>query len=1022
MNKRKSLLNKPRKTAGRPTIAYLAPEAVVDGTATSLWTGVEAGAREYDLNLIAFPGGNIRFDPDPQGARGQANIIYELVTPAIVAGVLAWASALRVSAIKSECLTEEQWIGFHDRLRPLPIVTMSEAVPGYPVVIAESQLGMREALAHLIEVHGCRHIAFIRGPENHPSATARYQTYLKTLSEFGIPVRPDLISAPKDWNRALGAQAVALFLDQHKLRLGVDIEAIASASDVFAATAMEELRRRDIRVPEDIAVIGFNNSAEAQYATPPITSVMTPFYEQGHEAVHTLQQCLRHEAVPDEKVVPSRLVIHQSCGCLDGTVIQAGGSAAAAESVAVEAVLRARRENIIREMRAAVRPMEMTDAAWAETLLDSLVRALEQAQAVVFLTTLREVLRPVTLTPVYASIWQNVISVIQRHALASSQAQPALIVLGQARLLLSEATIRAQAAQQLQAEVQARQLRLVSADLLSTFDVTQMVDVLARALPEMGIPSCYLALYENPQPYLYPQPAPEWSRLILAYTEDGRIPLAADGLQFPTRDLLPPDLLPAHRRYTMMLQALHFQNSQIGFVMFEVGPRNWPIYDMLRGEISTSLQGALLVRQVRQRMVQLETSAEVARSVSGVLDMEALMHRVVNLVQQRFGLYYVGLFLLDGAQAVLKMGSGAAGRQMAMEGFRLPSDGASAIARCIATRQAQCAADGADVYPLLPETRAELALPLVNRGKVSGALSIHLDQARTFDPAEIAVFEMLAGQLSTTIENARAYDAIRDLSERLQQENLRMTAELTVTQRLQQMLLPTATELSQIAELDIAGFMQPAEEIGGDYYDVLCHNGRIKFGIGDVAGHGLESGVVMLMLQTAVRTLLTSDECDPVRFLEILNRLLHDNLHRMQTERSMTLTLVDYDSYPHPQVRISGQHEPVVVMRGDGSVEIKDTLNLGFPLGLVDTVAEFVDELTIALNPGDGLVLYSDGITEAENDAGELYGLARLCAVAARNWNLSAAEIRSAIAADIQGFIGEHTVFDDITFLIIKQR
>jgi len=109
--------------------------------------------------------------------------------------------------------------------------------------------------------------------------------------------------------------------------------------------------------------------------------------------------------------------------------------------------------------------------------------------------------------------------------------------------------------------------------------------------------------------------------------------------------------------------------------------------------------------------------------------------------------------------------------------------------------------------------------------------------------------------------------------QQLRAENMRMSAELSVTRRLQQMVLPTNQELKAVAGLDIAGFMEPTDEIGGDYYDVLQHDGRILFGIGDVTGHGLESGVLMLMAQTAVRTLLENGETDPVRFLNTLLRL-----------------------------------------------------------------------------------------------------------------------------------------------------
>jgi serine phosphatase RsbU (regulator of sigma subunit) len=266
---------------------------------------------------------------------------------------------------------------------------------------------------------------------------------------------------------------------------------------------------------------------------------------------------------------------------------------------------------------------------------------------------------------------------------------------------------------------------------------------------------------------------------------------------------------------------------------------------------------------------------------------------------------------------------------------------------------------------------------------------------------------------------------IKALNERLKDENLRMAAELEVTRQLQQMILPTEDELRQVEGLDIAGFMEPADEVGGDYYDVLQHDGKLKIGIGDVTGHGLESGVVMLMLQTAVRTLLTSGEKDPVRFMDVLNRTLHDNMRRMNVDKSLTLALLDYACGYTDRVGklyLSGQHEYLIVMRRDGRAELVDTLDLGLPVGLVTGIADFVGELSVELGPGDGVVLYSDGFTEAENEAGEFYGLERLCAVVSQHWAGSAEEIKEAVVRDAREFIGGQMVYDDLTLLVIKQR
>ena len=264
-----------------------------------------------------------------------------------------------------------------------------------------------------------------------------------------------------------------------------------------------------------------------------------------------------------------------------------------------------------------------------------------------------------------------------------------------------------------------------------------------------------------------------------------------------------------------------------------------------------------------------------------------------------------------------------------------------------------------------------------------------------------------------------ANQKITVLNERLKSENMRMSAELDVTRKIQQMLLPKDRELKEVIGLDIAGFMEAAEEVGGDYYDVLQHKGRVKIGIGDVTGHGLESGVLMIMVQTAVRTLLTYNEPDPVKFLSAINSVIYDNLQRMKSDKNASLALLDYQQ---GMLKLSGQHEEMIVVRCNGSVERFDTIDLGFPIGLDADIAEFVAEKIVHLHSGDVVVLYTDGITEAENMDKLHYGLDRLIEVIEINWQRSAAEIRHAVIKDVRSHIGEQKVFDDITLLVLKQK
>ncbi len=264
-----------------------------------------------------------------------------------------------------------------------------------------------------------------------------------------------------------------------------------------------------------------------------------------------------------------------------------------------------------------------------------------------------------------------------------------------------------------------------------------------------------------------------------------------------------------------------------------------------------------------------------------------------------------------------------------------------------------------------------------------------------------------------------ANQEITVLNDRLKTENMRMSAELDVTRKIQQMLLPKDLELNEVVGLDIAGFMEPADEVGGDYYDVLQHEGRVKIGIGDVTGHGLESGVLMIMVQTAVRTLLAYNEPDPVRFLSAINSAIYDNVQRMKCDKNASLALLDYHE---GMLKLSGQHEEMIVVRCNGSVERFDTIDLGFPIGLDANIAEFVAETLVQLYSGDVVVLYTDGITEAENMEKVLYGLERLIEVIQINWQRTATEIRHAVIDDVRSHIGEQKVFDDITLLVLKQK
>jgi anti-anti-sigma regulatory factor len=394
-----------------------------------------------------------------------------------------------------------------------------------------------------------------------------------------------------------------LLLDERGLRPGVDLEAIVSVSEDTLFGALEALETRRVQVPEDVAVVGFDDTVLSQTHVPSVTTVASPFYETGYAAAEKLLAVMEGVQVPQETIVPSRLMIRQSCGCLDAVVVQAAVGPVDVQDESFESAIALRRGEILAAMEQAVDPASLA-FDWEERLLDSFVGNLKEGSSGAFLSTLNWALRQLVIAGAEVADWHGVISALRRQVapyLDGQELRRAEDLWQQARAMVGEAAQRAEGRQRRQVEEMTLAVREIGTALIATFDFDDLADLLADRLPKLGIPACYLSLYEDPRPYRYPQPAPEWSRLILAYdmarpSGSQRVELEAGGQRFRTHTLAPDGLLPQGRQYSLVFQPLFFQENQIGFVLFEVGPREGEIYETLSSQLSSALQGALLLQ------------------------------------------------------------------------------------------------------------------------------------------------------------------------------------------------------------------------------------------------------------------------------------------------------------------------------------------------------------------------------------------------------------------------------------------
>jgi ABC-type sugar transport system substrate-binding protein/GAF domain-containing protein len=593
----------------RPTIGLLC-DLLLNEYDFNMWGGVRDAAWERGANLIYFAGGLLR---SPDESRRLARVLYDLVSAETLDGLVIWGAQL------AHYVDPGELRAFCRQYRPLPIVNIGLVLKDTPSLLFDNYQGMRDVVTHLIEAHDRRRIAFMHGPEDSIEAQERYRGYLDALAGHGIPLDPALVAGGDEvaeLRQIVGSReaGIRVLLDKRKLRPQVDFDAVVGHEDFLGIGALSELQARGFRVPHDVAVASFDDLSESQHVTPPLTTARQSFYDLGGQAVETLLALLAGQEVPERTVLPMEVMVRRSCGCPDPVVAQAAGlmgdrTGHRASRKKIETVLTAQRESIVAEMVQAVgTPVAGLDSDAVEQLLDSFVAEIANRSPGLFLSTLEDVLRRVGIAGGEVGAWQNGLSALRRNLLPYLEGTVlarADDLWQQGRVMIGRAAERLQAYQALQAEQRAQVLRNVSQSLITTFDVRRLMDVLVESLPRLGMPGAYLSLYEDPE-----KPT-EWSRLVLAYDERGRVELESEGRRFPSRRLLPEGMWP-QRQYSFVAEPLYFQENQLGFALFEVGPREGTVYEALRGQIGSALKGALLLQERKRAEETLAQERKLA--------------------------------------------------------------------------------------------------------------------------------------------------------------------------------------------------------------------------------------------------------------------------------------------------------------------------------------------------------------------------------------------------------------------------
>jgi sigma-B regulation protein RsbU (phosphoserine phosphatase) len=367
--------------------------------------------------------------------------------------------------------------------------------------------------------------------------------------------------------------------------------------------------------------------------------------------------------------------------------------------------------------------------------------------------------------------------------------------------------------------------------------------------------------------------------------------------------------------------------------------------------------------QLDSQVESLQKLQKAAQKIGSILDLDQLIDNIVNEVAHSFGLLETAVYLHDEARGEMVMG-GVHGCSVHSKGFRLKIGKEGMVGYVASTGQMRYAPDvRKDEYYIACElsTHSEVAIPLHVGECLIGVFTASHPDLDAFPRQQLRLLQALCDHMAVAIYNARRFQ-----SERAEREAMRLEAQ--EARAIQQALLPKASPY--VPGFAISGLSIPARAVGGDWYDFIPFpDGRWGLVLADVSGKGTAAALLMSATRGMLRSLAEAC-CTPGEVLTKLNSLLVEDF---PAGRFVTLVYAVLDPATRSVTFANAGHLlPLLV--DDNGVRFLDT-ERGLPLGL--SCGDY-SQTTVALTPGSKLVFYSDGISEAVNEAEEEYGLDRL--------------------------------------------
>lgn len=589
ISKRRSFLTQRKNQGSRVTIGFTGIADFRSFIGQEYIAGMMKAASDYDLNFINFAGAikYSLFDDIDFISHYLKN--FRFMKAPLVDGLVTWASSL------CSFLDNKTVINTFNSLKPLPMVDIGYLdIEGVPCIRIDNNSSLAVIIDHLINVHHYKNFVFIgsKGSEPH---IRRLEAYHEELKKHKITELSHSVFMTKSMDSIDIAMAVNQLCSAYNLKDHKSIDCIITSSDIIASTVIEELDKRNISVPKDVAVTGFNNQYNGITARSPVTTMNLEYFRRGYAAVELLiDRIMNPSEIFKTRLVPTTLLVRQSCGCFEQSIVEAGNTTS--NQFSTKSINPDSSEEEVRIYLNSQLKMifpEQSDSS-IKDLIDAIFEDIyEKSEPSSMLCWFQNILQEIRKSSVLENnlLQQNITNLrkIILPMVKDDEEQFSHIenIFHQLRALIS-VFIEYDTLSTRENSYLMNNLSQIAMNFASATTGKQIQDVLHYQLSEMEIPGIILCLSEN---MTHDLSATNIDLILPEPPADIK-----EKLPFKVYDptCIPKMFFPQGRRYSLMLELLFHADRYFGYTFLEIGTQNISVYDTVRMLLSNALYSVYL--------------------------------------------------------------------------------------------------------------------------------------------------------------------------------------------------------------------------------------------------------------------------------------------------------------------------------------------------------------------------------------------------------------------------------------------